>query len=159
MTHHHRHTATASTGGGDLTPAGPLRHCGAICYDLLVVIAILFIATIFWTAAGVTFGHPWYGAYVTFVYLTVFLYFAWCWIHGGQTVGMKVWKIGLVGTGAKRFGWTSAMARTAMAMISAALLGAGFWWMRFDRDGLSWHDRFSDSRLIRTAPPSNKRHH
>ncbi len=135
---------------GECIPAGLARRAGAIFYDLLIVVAILFIATIFWTAAGVTFGHPWYRAYVAFVYLVTFAYFGWCWVHGGQTAGMKIWKIKLVGVGARRFGWAGAMTRSAAAVLSAIALGAGFWWALLDRSQLTWHDRLSGSRLIRT---------
>ena len=135
--------------GNNLVPVSIPRRAGAIFYDLLIIVAVLFIATIFWTAAGVTFGHPWYRAYIAFVYFVAFAYFGWCWTHGGQTVGMRVWKIRLVGTGRNRFGWTGAMARSAAAVISTAALGAGFWWALFDRERLTWHDRFSESRLVR----------
>ncbi len=131
-----------------LAPAGLARRLGALFYDALIVAAILLVSTIFWTAAGVTFGHPWYRAYVAFVYLCTFAYFGWCWIHGGQTVGMKVWKIKLVGDGTRRFGWTGAMARSAAAVLSVAALGAGFWWALLDRRGRTWHDRLSNTRLV-----------
>ena len=125
------------------------RRIGAIFYDLLIVIAILLVSTIFWTYAGVTIGHPWYRAYVGFVYLVIFLYFGWCWVHGGQTVGMKVWKIKLVGVRVGRFGWAGAMTRSAVAILSIAAFGSGFWWALLDRDQMTWHDRLSASRLVR----------
>ncbi len=140
----------------EYAPVGLARRMGAVFYDLLIVVAALFIATIFWTAAGVTFGHPWYRAYVAFVYLSAFVYFGWCWVRGGQTVGMKVWKIKLVSTDARRFGWPAAMARSAAALLSAVTLGAGFWWVLFDRDGLAWHDRLSSSRLIHSQEPDQR---
>ncbi len=136
--------------GSEHAPAGLAKRAGAIFYDLLIVVAALLIATIFWTAAGVTFGHSWYRGYVAFVYLAAFAYFGWCWIHGGQTVGMKAWKIKLVCTDARRFSWPAAMTRSAAALISAAAFGAGFWWALFDRDAMTWHDRLSGSRLIKT---------
>ena len=143
----HKHTKQYAGKDGYM-PASLAKRAGAIFYDLLIVTAILFIATIFWTAAGVTFGHPWYRTYVAFVYLTTFVYFGWCWIHGGQTVGMKVWKIKLLATGTRRFGWAAAMARSAAAVLSGVALGTGFWWVLFNRNKLSWHDWLSNSRLI-----------
>ena len=129
-------------------PAGLARRLGALFYDALIVAAILLVATIFWTAAGVTLGHPWYRVYVAFVYLCTFGYFGWCWIHGGQTVGMKVWKIRLIGDDARSFGWTGAMTRSVAAVLSIAALGAGFWWALFDRRKRTWHDRLSNTRLV-----------
>ena len=128
--------------------AGLARRLGAIFYDMLIVVSVCFFVTIAWTAYGVTFGHPLYRLYIASLYLLTFLYFSWCWMHGGQTLGMKVWKIRLLRTG-RRFGWLAAMARAGIALVSAAAFGAGFWWALFDRDGLTWHDRLSDSRIVR----------
>ena len=133
--------------------AGLAKRLGAIFYDFLIIVSICFLATIIWTAFGVTLGHPLYHLYVASLYLLAFLYFSWCWIHGGQTVGMKVWKIKLVRV-SHHFGWLAAMTRTGAAMISVAVFGAGFWWALFDRNGLTWHDRLSNSRLIKTDAPS-----
>ena len=129
-------------------PASLLRRLGAIFYDLLIVSAIWFFTTIFWLAFGVTFGHPLYPAYILFLYLSVFIYFAWCWIYKTQTVGMKVWKIKLTRTDTRRFGWMAAMARSIVAIFSLLLFGAGFWSALFNPNKLTWHDKFSTSRLI-----------
>ena len=128
--------------------AGLAQRLGAIFYDLLIVVSICFFFTIVWTAFGVTFGHPLYRSYIASLYLLTFIYFSWCWMHGGQTLGMKVWKIRLIRT-THRFGWLAAMTRAGTALISAAAFGAGFWWAWFDRDGLTWHDRLSNSRIVR----------
>ena len=123
-------------------PAGLGRRLGAIFYDWIVVASLLFVVAIVWTGAG----------YRASIYLVAFLYFAVSWTRGGQTVGMKVWKIQLVSTNARRFGWTAAMTRYAAATLSFAALGAGFWWALFDRRRLTWHDHFSNARLVKTRP-------
>lgn len=130
-------------------PATLRRRFGAIAYDYVILIAVLLVATAFWTAAGVTERHAYYPAYVAFCYLTVFLYFGWCWTHGGQTVGMKVWKIQLASTRPAEFSWIRAAARIGIAALSFALLGAGFLWALWDKDKMTWHDRLSDARLVR----------
>ena len=127
--------------------AGLAKRLGAIFYDMLIVVSICFFFTIVWTAFGVTFGHPLYRLYVASLYFLIFIYFSWCWTHGGQTLGMKVWKIRLV-RATHRFGWVGAMARAGIALISALAFGAGFWWALFDRNGLTWHDRLSNSRIV-----------
>ena len=124
------------------------RRLGAIFYDYLVIVAILLVVTAFWTGIGITESHALYPLYVGFVNLTVFLYFAWCWTHGGQTIGMKIWRIVLVSTRDDPFSWIRAATRSAIAIISVACVGIGFLWMLIDNDKMTWHDRFSDARLV-----------
>lgn len=128
-------------------PASLGRRLGAIFYDWIVVAALLFVVAIVWTGAGVNYNHPGYRASI---YLVTFLYFAVSWTRGGQTIGMKVWKIQLVSTNARRFGWIAAMTRYAAATLSLAALGAGFWWALFNRRRLTWHDYLSNTRLVTT---------
>lgn len=129
-------------------PASLKRRIGAIFYDWIIVVSLLFIVAIAWTGAGVNHSHPGYRASV---YLVAFLYFAVSWMRGGQTVGMKVWKIKLISSSARRFGWLAAMTRCAAAALSFVAFGAGFWWTLLDRKRLAWHDRLSESRLIRVS--------
>jgi hypothetical protein len=40
------------------------------------------------------------------------------------------------------------------AIFSAAALGMGYWWIMFDSNKLSWHDRWSNSRVVQ-LPKNN----
>ncbi|MEO5629212.1 MAG: RDD family protein, partial [Thermomonas sp.] len=39
--------------------------------------------------------------------------------------------------------------RYAIGSASLLLAGAGFWWAWLDPDRLTWHDRFSGTRMLR----------
>ena len=39
--------------------------------------------------------------------------------------------------------------RYFVGTLSLLAGGLGFWWAWFDRDGLTWHDRASGTRLLR----------
>ncbi|MDX1563161.1 MAG: RDD family protein, partial [Gammaproteobacteria bacterium] len=67
---------------------------------------------------------------------------------GGQTIGMRAWRLQLVGRGANRITWARATLRFAAAAVSALPLGAGYLWCLVDRQRLAWHDRASQSMLI-----------
>lgn len=72
------------------------------------------------------------------------------WQRGGQTLGMRPWRLhatGLDGGPATTGAW---VLRYAVGTVSLLLLGAGFWWAWIDRDGLTWHDRASGTRLHRS---------
>ena len=41
--------------------------------------------------------------------------------------------------------------RYLVGNASLLLGGLGFWWAWLDRDGLTWHDRASGTRMVREA--------
>ncbi len=41
-----------------------------------------------------------------------------------------------------------ALLRFMAAIFSAAALGMGYWWIMFDSNKLSWHDHWSNSRVV-----------
>jgi uncharacterized RDD family membrane protein YckC len=139
-------------------PAGFLRRLGAIFYDsMLFGVSVLFIggiiATIISRLMGLENIPP--GsmlANLLFVLniILFFLLFGWFWTHGGQTLGMRAWKIRVVTAGGNPLDWQQAFFRFAAAMFSLAAFGVGFFIAIFDPDKLGWHDRFSKTRLIRT---------
>lgn len=137
----------AARGAGQ--DAGLARRLAAIAYDTILVVAVLLIASLPWAVAGVTPRHALYPLHVACVYMLAVFYFAWFWTHGGQTPGMKIWRICVVGDDGRSIGWRAALVRSAAALLSWAPLGGGFIWAIFDRRRLAWHDRLSKSRIIR----------
>ena len=129
--------------------AGLPRRLAAIAYDAILVVALLLLASLPWAVAGVTPRHALYPLHVAYVYALAVLYFAWFWTHGGQTPGMKIWSICVVGDDGKTIGWRTALVRSAAALLSWAPLAGGFIWMIFDDRRLTWHDRLSNSRIVR----------
>ncbi|HET6395432.1 MAG TPA: RDD family protein [Pseudoxanthomonas sp.] len=77
------------------------------------------------------------------------LYATASWRRGGQTLGMRPWRIRVAaadgGVPARRALW----ARYAVGTLSLLAGGLGFWWAWLDRDRLAWHDRASGTRLVR----------
>jgi len=118
----------------------------AITYDLLLLASVLFCATavllIFTGGRAIRSGNILYDAYLL---SWSYLYFAWSWIHGGQTLGMKSWGIRLIGLSGERIGWRRSGVRFLLAMLSWLCAGAGFLWALRDPRGLTLHDRWSAS--------------
>ncbi len=71
------------------------------------------------------------------------------WHRGGRTLGMRPWKLRLVGLDGARPSLAMLTKRYAVGTVSLLLGGAGFWWAWLDRDRLTWHDRVSGTRLVR----------
>lgn len=133
------------------TTPGIARRLAAMCYELLLVAAVLIFALIvphmlLGAFAKVQASHTAIKIHA-FVVLTV--YFAWFWVHGGQTLAMKTWRIRVVDVGGGRLRPAQAVLRFLAAWPSIALGGVGILWALFDRDGQFLHDRIADTRIVR----------
>ena len=77
------------------------------------------------------------------------LYATASWRRGGQTIGMKPWRVYVTAPDGSRAPLGRLWLRYAVGIVSLACAGLGFWWAWLDRDGLTWHDRLSRTRFIR----------
>ena len=77
-----------------------------------------------------------------------YLYFAWFWIHGGQTLGMKTWRIRVISTEGNTIDWKIAAIRYFGAIISWGLFTLGYLWSLFDKNKLCWHDMLSKTEIV-----------
>ena len=131
----------------------------AMIYDLLPVVALWFATAVPFVLADVAISGDVRHNIGPFSLLQWLLWLA-CWLvtglyattswyRGGQTLGMRPWRIRVVaadGTGASR---RALWRRYAVAGVSLLAAGAGFWWAWFDRDRLTWHDRAAGTRVER----------
>jgi uncharacterized RDD family membrane protein YckC len=133
-------------------PAGLGRRFGAIGYDALLLVAVLFVGTAvllpFTGGEAIRAGDVWYTAYLVAL---SFGYFGWFWTHGGQTLGMRSWRLRLVGANQDRASWRQALVRFVSACFSWLAFGAGFVWLLVDPDRLTWHDRASRTRIVHVS--------
>jgi uncharacterized RDD family membrane protein YckC len=80
-------------------------------------------------------------------------YFAVSWARGGQTIGMRAWRLRVVSADdGSRLPAMRALLRFLIALISLAALGAGFWWALVDPRKRAWHDMAARSCLLRLKP-------
>jgi uncharacterized RDD family membrane protein YckC len=128
----------------------------ALTYDFFPVLALWFV-----TAGAFTLLHGdavrggWLGG-VEFAALWVVagLYATISWRRGGQTIGMRPWRMRVVAAGdGENASWHQLWLRYAVGSASLLLAGAGFCWAWFDRERLTWHDRASATRMIREGVP------
>lgn len=128
------------------------RRLLAIIYDCFLLLALLFIATavVMPLNKGEAFepGSRLYPLYIAYLLTVAFAFFGWFWTHGGQTLGMKTWKIRVQRRDGKAISWSLALLRYLSAIISWAVLGLGFIWSLFDKQKRGWHDIASNTVLI-----------
>ncbi len=132
-----------------MTSASLGRRFGAIIYDSLLVLALMFLATLPFVAmhGGEPVG-PGNFAYQSTLLLIAYLFFAGYWSLYGRTLGMQAWRLQIETADGSKPGFGAVSLRFFAAIISWLPAGLGFWWQLWDKDGLAWHDRISGTRLI-----------
>ena len=134
---------------------GLIRRLAAILYDGLLITAL-------WMMVGgmlvlINNNQTIESPILPFLLpLLITVFFAKFWMSNGQTLGMQTWKIKLISMDENPVKLSQSLIRLAGATLSWACFGVGYWWMLFDKDNLTWHDRWSKTRLIVVTPPLNK---
>jgi len=169
------------------------RYIAAILYDSLLLLAVLFIASLLYmipymlnadidssqtkNLSNTAFQTP---VFKTYIFLVWFLFFAWFWTHGGQTLGLRVWKLRVQTIDGQAISLMQALLRflTALAPWAMALfltfvlkkaevlpeqytywvilLGfSGIAWAFIDKDRITAHDRFSETRVVKLTSELN----
>jgi len=133
-----------------LPPPGLLRRLGAMAYDTLLLLALLMMLSYpyVWLTGDDHPGLLVKTLYQIYLLAICFLFYGGFWVRGGQTLGMRTWRIKLVRRDDEPITWIDALKRFGSAWVSLLCLGLGFLWVLFDRDKLAWHDKFSGTRLV-----------
>lgn len=144
-------------------PARPAALIGwrllALLYDFWPVLALWMLVSAAFTVGYTLSGHA---ARENIAPLSALQWVLWlcCWAitgvyallswrRGGQTLGMRPWRLRIVGADGAAPGWRALLLRYAVATVSTLAGGLGFWWAWLDRDRLTWHDRVSGTRMVR----------
>lgn len=138
-------------------PAGLFRRLAALSYDSLLLLAIWFIATAILlplTGGEAIRANPLLTTYLLFI---SFFFYGWFWMHGGQTLGMRAWKLQLHNMRPGPVSWWQVLLRFLVALPSGLLFGLGYLWMLVDRQKLTWHDRYSETRVVQLQENPDKR--
>ena len=117
-------------------------------YDGLLVLALLFLATLPFVAVRggepVEAGDP---LYRLVMFLVAWLFYAIFWSRYGRTLGLQSWRLRIETPEGRKPTFAAASLRFLAAIVSWLPLGLGIWWQLWDRDKLTWHDRWSKTRL------------
>ena len=124
-----------------------LRRLAAIFYDLLLLLSVLFVATalILPFNAGEAFTSSW--LYSLYLLVISFIFYGWFWTHGGQTLGLRAWKLTVLTQNKKTLNWTQALVRFVTASVSLGFFGLGYLWILIDKDRRGWHDHLSKTAV------------
>jgi uncharacterized RDD family membrane protein YckC len=137
------------------TPASLFLRIAAGIYDLFPLVA-LWMATagvaLLAVHGAVDLAHPslgWRIGLRVALFAVTAAYFVISWARGGQTIGMRAWRLRIVDEEGQAIGWARALLRFVVACASLLALGIGFLWCLFDRRKRGWHDLAARSVLVR----------
>lgn len=149
------HSSPAALSLANCEPAGLFRRLAAAVYDFLILAAIWLLMGFFFLAV-VLGGKPaedptilQVGLFPLLVLATLGFY-SWFWMHGGQTLGMRAWKLKVVharldGT---PISFAQCLLRCLMGIFSWGVFGLGYLWVLTDPSRDTWHDRVSGTRTL-----------
>jgi uncharacterized RDD family membrane protein YckC len=138
------------------TPAPLWLRLLAAVYDALPALALAFVAVVL--ALALTAGHldvrrlPDRLLVQALVLASTGAYFVLSWSRGGQTIGMKPWRLRVVRANGSTPSVRHALIRFAVALVSLAAAGLGFWWALFDARSRTWHDIVAGTLMVRMDP-------
>jgi uncharacterized RDD family membrane protein YckC len=146
-------------------PAPLWRRLAAMFYDSLLLVALWLVTTsLFLAAMAAAMGadvlrqladegglnrNPLLGS---LLFIVTFFFFAYFWRRLGQTLGMQVWRIRIQTPDGRRIRWTQCILRFMGGLLSALPLGLGYWWMLWDKESKTWHDKYSLSEVVLLPP-------
>lgn len=146
-----------------LPPAGLFRRLGALFYDSLVVMAILMIAggvvvavlealvaaglfnyAPYQDAGDLLTRHPiWNPVYTLYLAACWLYFFVYFWTRGGQTLGMRAWKIVVRNTDGHRISTTQALIR-----LTTSLFGLGNLTVPLDPKKRAFQDMWANTEVV-----------
>ena len=143
--------------GIDFAPHGPRLLAYLIDGLILTVIwFVLFVPTFLVFADQA--GRPDTAAIVLFVvvvlvYLLIVLgYFPFFWARGGQTPGMRPFRLWVVrDKDGGSFGWGTASLRVLGLYVASSVFYLGFIWIFIDKRRRGWHDLIAGTVVVRRA--------
>lgn len=124
----------------------------AMLYDAIPLLPItLLVSAVAFALNGLrTLTHP--AAFVLMwfaIWLACGAYFVLSWGRGGQTMGMRPWRLRVVAANGQKATLSALWSRYAVATLSLAVAGIGLLWSLLDRERRTWHDLASGTRLVR----------
>lgn len=138
--------------------AGFLRRMGAYFYDVFMVAALLMLATVLaiiivavsnqlglvnlsthTDIADYLANSAVFAAYLALVIITFYGYF---WCHGGQTLGMKAWRLRLQKRDGSNITFTQALIRMATSAFGLGNIAALF------KNSMAFQDLWAECEMV-----------
>ncbi|GAA6168773.1 RDD family protein [Sessilibacter corallicola] len=80
--------------------------------------------------------------------LVIFAFYCYFWRRGGQTLGMRAWRLKILTQDDEKPGWSHCIIRSIVAPLSLAAGLLGYFWQLVDPSNLTLHDRLSKTKIV-----------
>ncbi|QJD60426.1 RDD family protein [Pseudomonas sp. gcc21] len=155
---------------GDYPAPGLLRRIASTFYDFLLGLAMVMVLTLIYQqgilrqvyGAETLQGMAESGALdqdpvlSAIILLSLLAFFGLFWTLKGQTLGMQVWRLRVQQPGGLSITWKQAVIRFLVAIPAWLCGGVGVLWALWNKDGRSWQDIASGTRLVLLPKPPKK---
>lgn len=123
------------------------RRLASMLYELLLLLAVVFIASFLFSALTHFQGSgPLRPLFQIFLFAVMAAYFTWFWSRGRRTLAMKTWRLRIEEKDGGPLSPQRAFMRYCLAWL--CLTGVGILWALIDRERLFLHDRLAGTRLV-----------
>ena len=115
------------------------KHVAALIYDIFPILALFLVTSLI--LVMIRQGNevePKTLWLQLLLFLEVFFYFTYSWKKGGQTLGMRAWKIGIQNH--HLMSWQQVSLRFFTGLVSTSLLGLGLWIRNYHPNQTTWMD-------------------
>lgn len=123
------------------------RRLAAIFYDGILLSALIILIGGTWISFTENGSKIAQNGLVVIYVLLPSIFYLYFWKKSGQTLGMTTWRLKLYSLDGRSLTNSQLVNRLILALISTLILGFGYVWMLFDKDNLTFHDRFSKTAL------------
>lgn len=124
------------------------RRLGALCYDCIILVALWILGAsiyLFFTKGQIPENRFLFMGYLLCIGVGFFVGF---WVHGGQTLGMRAWRIKLQSVSGENCTWRQVIVRGVWVIVSWLFLGMGFLWMLVDPLHQTCYDRWARTQIV-----------
>lgn len=137
-----------------IQPAPFIRRLGAAVYDFLLLLALWicagFIAVLIHDGAAEPAGSR---AFQSVLLAISILFNSWFWTHGGQTLGMRAWRLQVRKEDGGTVSWPRAGLRFLFAIPAWGLCGLGVFWAIPHPQNKTWQDLLSGTETVLLPAP------
>lgn len=115
----------------NITKATAIKRILAFIYDLFLIIPLMMLAGLIWLPfnGGIAIepGNPLYPFMITTTaILTPILFYTYFWYKGGQTLGMRSWRLRIVSNSGNALSTRQSAARAVLLILSFTFIAVGF---------------------------------
>ncbi|WP_159098498.1 RDD family protein [Thiorhodospira sibirica] len=120
-----------STAAIHYTPVGLIKRLLVVIYDAFLLAGTLVFVSFALVVVGMRPESPLFVLNLPILVGVSFFLYGWVWTHGGQSLGMRAWRVKLIADDGRAVGWNLALLRFIYAFLQwLVILSLVYVWIR-----------------------------